>query len=134
MRQKLRIMYLFAMLGLMVANAQAETTEKSAGKFTRQSLYTKRAALPSSTMDTHVIRVQFPKGYKTPVHTHEGSGPRYVLKGKLKVEDSGETKVYGAGEVFWETGAAMTVENVGTSTAEILIFELAPVKSDGSMK
>jgi quercetin dioxygenase-like cupin family protein len=78
--------------------------------------------------------MQFPKGYKTPVHTHEGPGPRYVLKGKLKVEDSGETQIYGAGEVFWETGAAMTVENVDTSTAEILIFELTPVKSDDSMK
>ena len=42
MKQKLRIVYLFAMLGLMVANAQAETTEESAGKFTRQSLFTKR--------------------------------------------------------------------------------------------
>lgn len=134
MRQKLRIVYLFAMLGLMVANAQAETTEESAGKFPRQSLFTKRTTLPSNTVDTHVIRVQFPKGYKTPVHTHEGPGPRYVLKGKLKVEDSGETKVYSAGEVFWETGAAMTVENVDTSTAEILIFELTPVKSDDSMK
>ena len=133
MRQKLRIAFL-VMLGLVLVSAQAETTEKSAGKFIRQSLFTKRATLPSNTLDTRVVRVQFPKGYKTPEHTHEGPGPRYVLKGKLKVEDSGETKVYSAGDVFWETGAVMTVENVGTGKAEILIFELAPVKSEDSKK
>jgi quercetin dioxygenase-like cupin family protein len=73
--------------------------------------------------------VQFPKGYKTPLHTHEGPGPRYVLKGKLKVEDGGQSNVFSPGEVFWETGAEMTVENVGKGEAEIIIFEMAPAKT-----
>jgi hypothetical protein len=30
--------------------------------------------------------------------------------------------------VFWETGAEMTVENVGKGEAEIIIFELAAAK------
>jgi hypothetical protein len=32
--------------------------------------------------------------------------------------------------VFWETGAEMTVENVGKGEAEIIIFEMAPAKKD----
>lgn len=91
----------------------------------RQLLLKRPVELPSSTVETRVIRVQFPSGYKTPVHTHEGPGPRYVLKGRLRVEDAGQTQVYGPGDVFWETGAAMTVQNVGGGDAELLIFELA---------
>jgi quercetin dioxygenase-like cupin family protein len=79
-------------------------------------------------VESRVIRVQFPSGYKTPLHTHEGPGPRYVLKGRLRVEDSGQIQVYGPGDVFWETGAAMTVENISGGDAELVIFELAPPK------
>ncbi len=91
----------------------------------RQLLLEKAVSLPSNSVLTKLIRVQFPSVYKTPLHTHEGPGPRYVLKGRLKVEDAGETHVYGPGDVFWETGAAMTVENMGGGDAEIVIFELA---------
>ncbi len=84
--------------------------------------------LTANTVESKVIRVQFPQGYKTPLHTHEGPGPRYVVKGKLRVEDGGESHVFNTGEVFWETGQAMTVENIGEGEAEIIIFEMAPVK------
>lgn len=134
MKQKIRFIYLVAVLGLIVFEAQAENAPESTNKFSRQSLFKKRTTLPSNTVDTNVIHVKFPKGYKTPVHTHEGPGPRYVIKGKLSVEDNGETNVYGPGKVFWETGAAMTVENIGATEAEILIFELAPVAADKPMK
>ncbi|QSA97470.1 cupin domain-containing protein [Methylococcus sp. EFPC2] len=97
----------------------------------RELLLEKAVTLPSNSVTTKLIRVQFPSGYKTPVHTHDGPGPRYVLKGKLRVEDAGESRVYGPGDVFWETGAAMTVESVGGGDAEIVIFELAPPKSEG---
>ena len=43
-------------------------------------------------------------------------------------EDAGQTQVYGQGDVFWETGQEMTVENIGGGDAEIVIFELAPAK------
>jgi hypothetical protein len=52
----------------------------------------------------------------------------------LRVIDNGETNIYGPGKVFWETGTAMTVENIGPTEAEILIFELAPVTADKPMK
>lgn len=95
----------------------------------RQLLLKKEVTLPSTTVQTKVIRVQFPSGYKTPLHTHDGPGPRYVIKGRLKIEDSGQTQVYGPGDVFWETGQAMTVENIGGGDAEIVIFELSPPNS-----
>jgi quercetin dioxygenase-like cupin family protein len=76
--------------------------------------------------EARVIRVHFPTGFKTPLHTHEGPGPRYVLKGKLRVEDNGKSQVYGPGDVFWETGAAMTVQAISGDDAEMTIVELAP--------
>lgn len=76
--------------------------------------------------EARVIRVHFPTGFKTPLHTHEGPGPRYVLKGKLRVEDNGKSQVYGPGDVFWETGGAMTVQAISGDDAEMIIVELAP--------
>lgn len=94
----------------------------------RQTLLEKAVELPSNKVNTRVIKVAFPKGYKSPLHTHEGPGPRYVLKGKVKVEQEGQSHEYSPGEVFWETGQWMTVENVGDGEAEIVIVELAPQK------
>ncbi len=105
--------------------ANAEEAQATAS---RQLLMNKEVTLPSNPVQTKLIRVRFPSGYKTPLHTHEGPGPRYVLQGRLKVEDQGQTQVYGQGDVFWETGQEMTVENIGGGDAEILIFELAPAK------
>jgi quercetin dioxygenase-like cupin family protein len=115
-------------LVLLATTAQAASTDVPSAKFSRQQLLKKRVSLPSKEVETHVIRAQFPKGYKTPIHTHEGPGPRYVVKGKLKVEDAGESNIYGPGEVFWETGGEMTVENVAPAESEIIIFEMAPAK------
>ena len=94
----------------------------------RQSLLKKEITLPTTQAVVNVVRVEFPSGFKTPLHTHEGQGPRYVIKGHLKIEDSGKTQVYGPGDVFWESGQEMTVENVGGSDAEFIIFEVAPSK------
>jgi quercetin dioxygenase-like cupin family protein len=125
-----RIFYLASALGLFLVASPAVNADESSAKFSRELLLKKHVTLAGKEVDTNVIRVQFPKGYKTPLHTHEGPGPRYVLKGKLKVEDGGQSNVFGPGEVFWETGAEMTVENVGKGEAEIIIFEMAPAKTD----
>jgi quercetin dioxygenase-like cupin family protein len=115
-------------LGLAVfgAGMGSASAGEAALTMSRQLLLKKAVPAPADTVETRVIRVQFPSGYKTPLHTHEGPGPRYVLKGRLRVEDAGERHVYGPGDVFWETGAAMTVENIGGGDAEMVIFELAP--------
>ena len=128
MKQIIKSLILTAMLVLFASASFAEQDKHAATSIQRQLLLKKQATLPSNKILTNVIRVQFPKGYKTPAHTHEGQGPRYVVKGQLRVEDGGEIKVYNTGEVFWETGALMTVENVGGGEAEIIIFEMAPAK------
>ena len=92
-----------------------------------KSLFEKVVDVPSKTRV--VVRLTtYPKGYKTQLHTHKGPGPRYVLQGTLKVAEGGETKTYGPGQVFWETGLPMTVENVGEGNSQHLIIELLPVK------
>lgn len=111
-------------LGLGFGSALAEESLP----MSRQTLMKKTLPAPAATLETHVIRVQFPPGFRSPVHTHEGPGPRYVLKGHVRVEDAGETKTYGPGDVFWETGGPMTIANVGGSDAEMVIFEMAPAK------
>jgi hypothetical protein len=47
-----------------------------------------------------------------------------VVRGKFEVTDNGMVKAYSNGEVFWESGKLMAVENVGKETAELIIFEL----------
>jgi len=93
----------------------------------RQNLLKQVTSLPTNPVLTNVIRVEFPADYKTPSHTHEGQGPRYIVKGHLKITDEVKSQVYGPGDVFWETGEAMTVENVGGNDAEFIIFELVPI-------
>lgn len=71
-----------------------------------------------------VYKVNFPKGFKTPEHGHEGAGPRYVLKGRIKVTENGQAQEYGPGQVFWESGQMMTAENISDGEAEMLVFEV----------
>ncbi|MDD1619201.1 MAG: cupin domain-containing protein [Methylococcaceae bacterium] len=94
----------------------------------RTLLLENKVELPSNNVNAKVIRVTFPSAFKTPWHTHEGPGPRYVVKGKLKVIEGGKTNIYEVGDVFWESGNLMSVENMGEDPAELIIFELAPVK------
>jgi len=94
----------------------------------RTLLLENKVELPSNNVNAKVIRVTFPSAFKTPWHTHEGPGPRYVVKGKLKVVEGGNTNIYKVGDVFWESGNLMSVENMGEDPAELIIFELAPVK------
>ena len=124
MKPSLRFACLLIASSLSAAAANADETSAPPP---RQTLFTKEITVPSVQAQAKVIRVEFPAGFKTPTHTHEGQGPRYVVKGHLKVEDAGEPHVYGPGDVFWESGQPMTVENVGGTDAEFVIFEIAPL-------
>jgi len=75
-----------------------------------------------------VRHVTYPQGYKTPEHTHKGPGPRYILQGKVEVIEGGEMGTYSAGEVFWESGIAMTAENIGDGEYKAVIVDLLPVE------
>ena len=94
----------------------------------RTILLENKLELPSNNINAKIIRVTFPIAFKTPWHTHEGPGPRYVVKGKLKVNEGGNTNTYSIGDVFWESGDLMSVENIGEDLAELIIFELAPTQ------
>ena len=97
-------------------------------QFNKSMLLEKKVVLPSNNVDTKVIRVIFPPAFKTPWHTHEGPGPRYVVKGSLKVIEGGKANTYSSGDVFWESGDLMSVENINETPAELIIFELVPAK------
>ncbi|MDD5319648.1 MAG: cupin domain-containing protein [Methylococcales bacterium] len=94
----------------------------------RTLLLEKKVELPNNNINAKIIRVTFPPAFKTPWHSHEGPGPRYVVKGKLKVVEGGKPSTYSVGDVFWESGNLMSVENIGEDSAELIIFELAPAK------
>lgn len=113
-----------ALLTLGISSASAQTPDK----FDRKLLLEQQVELPSNTVNSRTIKVTLPAGFKTPDHTHDGPGPRYVVKGKLKVIEGDKTGIYSAGDVFWETGGVMSVENIGKSSAELIIFELAQPK------
>jgi quercetin dioxygenase-like cupin family protein len=125
-----RFSIVYSVSSLLISSAligsPVRAEEPSPTGISRQLLMKKTLPAIGQDAEARVIRVQFTSGYKTPLHTHEGQGPRYVLKGRLRVEDAGQTTVYGPGDVFWETGAPMTIENIGGGDAEMIIFEVAP--------
>jgi quercetin dioxygenase-like cupin family protein len=117
---------LVTLVTLLISIQMASAQEKSF--LNRTILLENKVELPSNNVNAKIIRVTFPFAFKTPLHTHEGPGPRYVVKGKFKVIEGGKTNIYSLGDVFWESGDLMSVENVGEDTAELIIFELAPNK------
>lgn len=120
-----RLIGLSAALVIVVLNP---VYAKEKPQFQRKVLSAHKVELPSNQVNAKTIKVTFPPAFKTPEHVHEGPGPRYVVKGKLKVIEGDHVGVYSAGDTFWETGSLMSVENVGNGPAELIIFELAPVK------
>ncbi|WP_432745329.1 cupin domain-containing protein [Methylobacter sp. G7] len=109
-------------INIKIVSAQEKPT------LNRAVLLENTVELPGNNVNAKVIRVTFPPAFKTPRHTHEGPGPRYVVKGKLKVVEGGKTNTYSVGDVFWESGHLMSVENMGEDSAELIIFELTPAK------
>jgi quercetin dioxygenase-like cupin family protein len=123
---KITSLILLGLVLLTIHNKQAVAQENI--KLSKATLLEKRIELPSKNIEAKVVRVIFPPAFVTPWHTHEGPGPRYVVKGRLKVVEGGKATIYSAGETFWESGDLMSVENMGETPAELIIFELAPSK------
>ncbi len=91
-------------------------------------LFERVVDLPSERVNVVIRHVKLPVGFKTPAHTHKGPGPRYILKGAQEVVEGGVTLTASAGEVFWESGAVMTAENIGDNPMELIAFQLLPVE------
>ncbi len=117
------------LLLLLFMVVEAVSADEAKSGLIRTPLLENTVELPSKSVNAKVIRVTFPPTFKTPWHMHEGPGPRYVVKGKLKVTEDGKVNTYGIGEVFWESGKLMQVENVGKEPAELIIFEMAPTNN-----
>lgn len=67
-----------------------------------------------------------PGGYVGP-HNHVGPGMRYVISGEITFADSGSTKVYKAGDFFYETGAITNSgSNKGSTPLVLITVELLP--------
>jgi len=93
---------------------------------TKEQLFEKKTTLKSNQIHAKMIRVTFPPHYKSPWHTHQGPGPRYILKGSLKISEGNKINTYSAGQVFWESGKRMRAENLSNEEAELVLFELVP--------
>jgi quercetin dioxygenase-like cupin family protein len=125
MRSPVRFFIAVVLILLLFFVVEAVSADETKPGLIRTMLMENPVELPNKNINAKVIRVTFPPHYKTPWHTHEGPGPRYVVRGKFEVTDNGTVKTYSNGEVFWETGAKMAVQNMSDQTAELIIFELA---------
>jgi quercetin dioxygenase-like cupin family protein len=69
----------------------------------------------------------FAPGAYLGAHHHVGPGIRYILSGELTLTEGGETKVYKAGEYYFETGnLAHTTENKTELPVRTLVVEILP--------
>jgi len=98
----------------------------ASASMSKELLFENNTALKSNRIHAKMIRVTFPPLYKSPWHTHQGPGPRYILKGSLKITEGKQVNTYSAGEVFWESGQRMRAENLSNEEAELVLFELVP--------
>jgi quercetin dioxygenase-like cupin family protein len=128
MRSPARFFIAVALILLLFFVVEAVSADETKSSLIRTPLLENAVELPNKNINAKVIRVTFPPHYKTPWHTHEGPGPRYVVRGKFEVTDNGMVNTYSNGEVFWETGKRMAIQNLSDETAELIIFELAPAR------
>jgi quercetin dioxygenase-like cupin family protein len=73
-------------------------------------------------------RVEFPPGGVAYRHTHPGPGIRYLVRGSLAVEAGGETRVYRAGEAWFESGPepVLATASATEETAFVRVLLLPP--------
>ncbi len=65
-------------------------------------------------------------------HNHVGPGIRYLVSGEITFVEHGKTRIYKAGDYFYETGAITNrASSTGSSPVVNLIFEILPVDWKG---
>lgn len=121
-----RFFIAIAMLAPLFFMVKVVSADDAKPGLIRTTLMENPVELPSKNINAKVIRVTFPPAFKTPQHTHEGPGPRYVVKGKFEVTQDGKVERFSVGEVFWESGKVMAIQNISDEPAELIIFEMAP--------
>ncbi len=114
--KKSAVVFLMSFTQTVFANPQPTLT--------KQLLLEHEVDVAGTTVNTKTIHITLPPLFKSPLHTHEGAGARYVVKGKVKVVEGDNVGTYSTGEVFWESGKLMSIENVTSEPAELIIFEV----------
>ncbi len=93
----------------------------------KEKLISRPVELPDSQFNILVRTIEWPVGYKSDPHTHKGPGPRYVLSGKVRIDDQGKVNEYTSGQSFWHPGGfAHTAENIANEPTKVLIVEMLP--------
>jgi quercetin dioxygenase-like cupin family protein len=73
------------LLAHLMYGTSATSTELPQETMSRQLLMKRNLQTLASGAEVRVIRVNFHPGFKTPLHTHDAEGQRYVVKGRLQV-------------------------------------------------
>lgn len=124
----------FCMTALCVLAGAVVAGELSPPGVPNQILLEHEQEIGTPRVKTRVVRVTLPPGFNSPLYIHEVPGPRYVLKGQVKVDEGSEAHVYGPTGVFWESGRWMRIANAGSEEAELLAIELMPLPADAPAK
>jgi len=82
--------------------------------------------LSASNVKVRVIKLTLPKGWKVATRIHPIPGPRYVLKGRVRIATDTKAEEFGPGQLFWETGSQYLSENVSDSEVDLLVTEMLP--------
>lgn len=91
-----------------------------------QVLSERTVELSSPKFQAKVLKISFPQGFRSAQRIHAQPGLRYVIKGRVRILDDGETKEYGPGEVFWELQGNFMAENIGAGELDLLVVEMIP--------
>lgn len=82
--------------------------------------------LSAPNVKVRVIKLTLPKGWKLATRIHPVPGPRYVLKGRVRIVTDIKAEEFGPGQLFWETGSQYLSENISDSEVDLLVTELLP--------
>jgi hypothetical protein len=114
---------LFAGLALMCwLDAMAAET----APLPQQLLGEQSMDLSASKVKVRVIKLTLAKGWKVASRIHQIPGPRYVLKGRVRIATDAKAEEFGPGQLFWETGSQYLSENVSDSEVDLLVMEMIP--------
>ncbi len=77
-------------------------------------------------LKVRVLKVMLPKGFKQIAKIYPIPGPRYVLKGRVRISVVGKSEEFGPGQLFWENGGQVLSENISDSEVDLLVTETLP--------
>ena len=128
----LLLVALFCAVGYSSAQQQVERKGlKSTVKFEGPADFGFLSEL-SGKYKLRVTEVTIEPGGYVGEHNHVGPGIRYLAAGELTFVEEGKTRIYKAGDYFYETGAITNkASSTGSTPVVNLIFEILPADWKG---